>query len=282
MDGERAPLLQSLSETNRRKPEEGSYTFTERSDGRSIRFNEYATNRRRRFNLSNRSWYTTTLVTALLATVAAVAAVVGILSVSLSSELGVGKSVVGDGRASIDEQPASSNTQVPVEPQQHSIEFKRHESHGVEDSSSNGDWATGTTGSPRGGQSPLTSGQDATDGRHRDGSKRARLGPVSQSSPTVEGQHLQAGGTGDTIINSIKPNIFVFLIDDMGWNDIGYQSTDLFAYSPHLDAMAADGVKVRYTPRELRYCMCFLSSGAGPQAIRAIPDGLDEPVSPAR
>ena len=32
------------------------------------------------------------------------------------------------------------------------------------------------------------------------------------------------------------------LADDMGYNDIGYQSTDLTLFSPTLDALAADGV----------------------------------------
>lgn len=44
--------------------------------------------------------------------------------------------------------------------------------------------------------------------------------------------------------NPGKPNLFFFLIDDMGWNDIGYHSTDLHKLTPNLDALAADGVKV--------------------------------------
>lgn len=43
----------------------------------------------------------------------------------------------------------------------------------------------------------------------------------------------------------VKPNIFFFLIDDMGWNDIGYQSTDLSAFTPNLDRLARNGIKVR-------------------------------------
>lgn len=34
------------------------------------------------------------------------------------------------------------------------------------------------------------------------------------------------------------------MIDDMGWNDIGYQSTDLRAVTPNLNRMAAGGVRV--------------------------------------
>ncbi|CAM9530978.1 unnamed protein product, partial [Choristocarpus tenellus] len=41
-----------------------------------------------------------------------------------------------------------------------------------------------------------------------------------------------------------KPNVIFILVDDMGWNDMGYQSTDLAKLTPNLDAMAARGVKL--------------------------------------
>ncbi|CAN0212435.1 unnamed protein product, partial [Hapterophycus canaliculatus] len=41
-----------------------------------------------------------------------------------------------------------------------------------------------------------------------------------------------------------KPNVFLIVIDDMGWDDIGYQSTDLKGITPNLDKLAAGGVKV--------------------------------------
>eukprot|EP00752_Nemacystus_decipiens_P014973 g13331.t2 len=41
-----------------------------------------------------------------------------------------------------------------------------------------------------------------------------------------------------------KPNVFFILIDDMGWNDIGYQSLDLQGTTPNLDKLAAGGVKM--------------------------------------
>lgn len=34
------------------------------------------------------------------------------------------------------------------------------------------------------------------------------------------------------------------MIDDMGWNDIGYQSTDLALMTPNLDKLASEGIKV--------------------------------------
>lgn len=44
---------------------------------------------------------------------------------------------------------------------------------------------------------------------------------------------------------SSKPNVFFIMIDDMGWNDIGYQSTDLYELTPNLDRLASNGIKVR-------------------------------------
>ena len=41
-----------------------------------------------------------------------------------------------------------------------------------------------------------------------------------------------------------RPNVILFLVDDMGANDIGYQSTDLGASTPTLDRLAATGVKL--------------------------------------
>ena len=43
-------------------------------------------------------------------------------------------------------------------------------------------------------------------------------------------------------VPSIPPHIALFLVDDQGWNDVGYQSTDLSALTPTVDALAADGI----------------------------------------
>ena len=40
------------------------------------------------------------------------------------------------------------------------------------------------------------------------------------------------------------PHIVYILADDLGWNDIGYQSTDLSGFSPTLDDLAAKGVEL--------------------------------------
>ena len=41
-----------------------------------------------------------------------------------------------------------------------------------------------------------------------------------------------------------KPNVFFIMVDDMGYNDIGYQSIDLAGVTPNLDKLAAGGIKV--------------------------------------
>lgn len=51
-----------------------------------------------------------------------------------------------------------------------------------------------------------------------------------------------------------KPHLFFVLVDDMGWNDIGYQSTDLQAVTPNLNSLAKRGVTV--CVRFLRACVC--------------------------
>lgn len=42
-----------------------------------------------------------------------------------------------------------------------------------------------------------------------------------------------------------KPNVFFIMIDDMGWNDVGYQSSDLSGLTPNIDKLANGGIKVR-------------------------------------
>ena len=40
------------------------------------------------------------------------------------------------------------------------------------------------------------------------------------------------------------PHVVLLYADDQGYNDIGYQSTDLFELTPHLDSLAATGIKL--------------------------------------
>ena len=52
------------------------------------------------------------------------------------------------------------------------------------------------------------------------------------------------GGKDSVDGTTTAPHIVYILADDLGWNDIGYQSTDLLGFSPTLDALAAKGVKL--------------------------------------
>ena len=64
--------------------------------------------------------------------------------------------------------------------------------------------------------------------------KRTPTAPSSSSSSSA----------GAWTVRSTNPHIIMFYADDQGWNDIGYQSEDLFAATPHLDALAAGGIKL--------------------------------------
>ena len=39
-----------------------------------------------------------------------------------------------------------------------------------------------------------------------------------------------------------RPNVIVFMIDDLGWTDAGCYGSDLYE-TPHIDQLAADGVR---------------------------------------
>lgn len=48
---------------------------------------------------------------------------------------------------------------------------------------------------------------------------------------------------GSTHVVSAKPNFVFFLIDDMGYMDIGANNPDTFYETPHIDALASSGVR---------------------------------------
>ena len=41
-----------------------------------------------------------------------------------------------------------------------------------------------------------------------------------------------------------KPHIVFFLVDDLGWNDVGYHNPDM--YTPTIDKLARQGVKLEH------------------------------------
>lgn len=75
----------------------------------------------------------------------------------------------------------------------------------------------------------------------------SRTVPPPPTKVGLTGDVESGGGEGavGTSSGNAKPNVFFFLIDDMGYGDIGYQSTDLSELTPNLDTLAAGGVKVR-------------------------------------
>ncbi|CAM9273078.1 unnamed protein product [Phaeothamnion confervicola] len=64
--------------------------------------------------------------------------------------------------------------------------------------------------------------------------------PTPAAPPGAESSAASATDSSSTG----QPNIVFILIDDMGFNDIGYQSTDLSAATPVMDGLAARGVKL--------------------------------------
>ena len=43
------------------------------------------------------------------------------------------------------------------------------------------------------------------------------------------------------VLASERPNIIVIMADDMGWGDVGFNGNTIIK-TPHLDALASDGV----------------------------------------
>ncbi|CAM9233994.1 unnamed protein product, partial [Ectocarpus sp. 6 AP-2014] len=77
------------------------------------------------------------------------------------------------------------------------------------------------------------------------GSTAAMGGWRSQANRASSGIAVNGNGDGGPgSVSTSKPNVFFFLIDDMGFGDMGYQSTDLSEITPNLDALAAGGVKL--------------------------------------
>jgi arylsulfatase A-like enzyme len=44
--------------------------------------------------------------------------------------------------------------------------------------------------------------------------------------------------------SSGSPHVLIVLADDVGWNDVGYQSSDLSGATPIIDGYAEEGVKL--------------------------------------
>ena len=70
--------------------------------------------------------------------------------------------------------------------------------------------------------------------------------PTVSSAPTLPKPTDPPADSADT---GEAPHILLITLDDAGWNDFGYQSTDLstddFTVTPHIDSLAGQGVKLK-------------------------------------
>jgi hypothetical protein len=80
-----------------------------------------------------------------------------------------------------------------------------------------------------------------------------------------DGVTLGSMESGATVVPS-SPHIVFFLLDDMGWNDIGYQSTDIPLATPFMDELAAAGLKLTkyYSQYECTPARASLMTGKMP------------------
>lgn len=88
----------------------------------------------------------------------------------------------------------------------------------------------------------------------------------------------------DTIetVASQAPNILVLLVDDMGWNDVGYNSNDLQGLSPNIDMLASQGVKLQqyYSQHLCTPARAALLTGKYPIRLGLQHEEVIEPTSP--
>ena len=54
-------------------------------------------------------------------------------------------------------------------------------------------------------------------------------------------QSFASGRHHDYLINISKPNIIIYLADDLGWKDIGFNDAKVVK-TPHLDKLASEGI----------------------------------------
>ncbi len=65
---------------------------------------------------------------------------------------------------------------------------------------------------------------------------------ASLSRALLVGVILLSLGMADSLLADTRPNIVLFLIDDLGWRDLGCQGST-FYQTPHIDRLASDGVR---------------------------------------
>ena len=75
---------------------------------------------------------------------------------------------------------------------------------------------------------------------------------------------------------ALPPNIVIFLADDLGWNDVGFQGSPI--ETPHIDALARGGVILDrfYTQPVCTPTRVALLTGVAP--VRVCPGVRPEPL----
>ena len=103
-----------------------------------------------------------------------------------------------------------------------------------------------------------------------------RLHPLATRAD-LEATVATAPAAGAAASGSSMPHILYVLADDMGYNDIGYQSTDLAFASPTLDSLAARGVKLGsfYAQKSCTPSRTALLSGFYPASTGAYTNGVE-------
>lgn len=97
-------------------------------------------------------------------------------------------------------------------------------------------WLTETTGGAAEQPAHERADEDALKGSAGSAAGSARENDLNNGNEKENQKRNRQAGA--------KPNLFLILVDDMGWNDIGYQSMDMQAVTPNLNRMANSGIKV--------------------------------------
>ena len=86
----------------------------------------------------------------------------------------------------------------------------------------------------------------------------------SSSSAAAASSSTTSASASSSDATATRPHILFIVPDDMGWNDVGYQSTDLSFATPTIDRLAATGLKIGtyYTESSCTPARSALMSGS--------------------
>ena len=70
------------------------------------------------------------------------------------------------------------------------------------------------------------------------------LGGLTPIASAWQADDAGSGAPARRHSDEARPNLVVLTLDDVGYNDFGYQSSDLHSATPHIDALALRGVRL--------------------------------------